>query len=209
MMRMRIKTLVVGPIEVNCHILWDEGTKEAIVVDPGGNPERIMAEVKKEGLIVKAVVNTHGHSDHIGANDAICEETGAKLMIHKEDAPMLRDPRANLSAYMGLDITSRPADEYLAEGDEVKFGRISLKVLHTPGHSAGGICLYGEGVLLSGDTLFYGSIGRTDFPGGSLIKLVRGIKSKLLPLPEDTIVLTGHGPGTTIGEEKVINPYLG
>ncbi len=206
---MRIKTLVVGPIDVNCHILWDADTKEAIVVDPGGHPERILAEIKKDGLTVKAVVNTHGHSDHIGANDDICEATGAKLMIHKDDSPMLGDPRANLSAYMGLKITSRPADEYLADGDEVKFGNITMKVLHTPGHSAGGICLYGAGALISGDTLFYGSIGRTDFPGGSLTTLVSGIKEKLLSLPDDTRVFTGHGPGTTIGDEKMINPYLG
>ncbi len=204
---MKIKSFIVGPIEVNCYIVSDDAGI-GVVIDPGGDGPVILDYVKKAGITVKAVLNTHGHGDHIGANDAIREATGAPLYIHQADAVMLTDPRANLSAFMGYSALSKPAEHFLEEGETLRFGDLSFQVLHTPGHSAGGVCFVGDGVCFSGDTLFAGSIGRTDFPGGSEQQLIGNIKEKLLPLPEDTVVYSGHGPATTIGREKTANPYL-
>lgn len=205
---MKIKSLVAGPIGVNCYIVYDENTLEGIVIDPGGNAADIIKAVKDDKLTVKYVVNTHGHSDHIGANTEICDTFGAKLLIHEGDKKMLTDSRANLSFYMGMNILSKEADQYLKNGDVIEFGDCKLKVLHTPGHSDGGICLVTDGLVFSGDTLFAESIGRCDFPGGSEVTLIRSIKDKLMPLPDDTKVLPGHGPGTTIGWERKCNPFL-
>ena len=205
---MIIKSFVVGPIGVNCYVVSDADSGQGIIIDPGGNAKGIIAYVKAQKIAIKYIVDTHGHGDHIGANDAVRDATGALLLIHRADQYMLSDARANLSAFMGFSALSRPADQLLAEGDEVAFAGASFKVVHTPGHSPGGICLIGEGIVFSGDTLFAESIGRCDFPGGSEIELVRSVKKKLLPLPDDTKVYPGHGPGTTIGWERRYNPYL-
>ncbi|MGP1470975.1 MAG: MBL fold metallo-hydrolase [Schwartzia sp. (in: firmicutes)] len=204
---MKIQSLVVGPVAANCYLLSDEGGK-GIVIDPGGDAPAILDTIRKEHITVEAILNTHGHSDHIAANDAVRNATGAPLYIHAADEHMLTDPRANLSLFMGGNVVSRPAEHHLKEGDILCVGAMALKVLHTPGHSPGGVCFAGEGVLFSGDTLFADSIGRTDFPGGSLPQLIGVIKEKLMALPDDTVVYAGHGPSTTIGRERQYNPYL-
>lgn len=205
---MIVKKLEVGPIMANCYILGCESTKEAVVIDPGDDADRILMELAKAGLKVKYLINTHGHFDHVGANKRMKEVTGAELAIHPDDEPMLKE--LSRSAMMfGLSAeNSPPADIRLNDGDEISFGEITLKVIHTPGHSKGGICLYTKGYLFAGDTLFAGSIGRTDLNGGDYDTLISSIKEKLLVLEPDTVVYTGHGPETTIGNEKRMNPFL-
>jgi len=205
---MIIKSFVVGPIGVNCYVVSDADSGQGIIIDPGGNAEEILAYVRAEKIAVQAIINTHGHGDHIGANDAVRKATGAPLLMHAADQYMLTDARANLSAFMGYQALSAPPDRLLTEGDEIAFAGGSFRVVHTPGHSPGGICLIGEGVVFSGDTLFAESIGRCDFPGGSELELVRSVREKLLPLPDETRVYPGHGPETTIGWERRYNPYL-
>jgi len=203
-----IKTLEVGPIMANCYILGCEDTKEAVVIDPGDEADRILMTLAQDKLTVKYIINTHGHFDHVGGNKELKEATNAKLMIHADDEPMLSELSLHAAAF-GLAVeNSPPADIKLSDNDEIKFGNITLKVIHTPGHSEGGICLLTDKVLIAGDTLFAGSIGRTDLPGGDYDTLISSIKTKLLVLDEDTIVYTGHGPETTIGREKKINPFL-
>lgn len=205
---MIIKKLEVGPIMANCFILGCESTKEGVVIDPGDDADRILMELAKSGLKVKYLINTHGHFDHVGANKRMKEVTGAELAVHPDDEPMFQE--LSRSAMMfGLSAeNSPPADIRLNDGDEITFGKITLKVIHTPGHSKGGICLYTKGHLFAGDTLFAGSIGRTDLNGGDYDTLISSIKEKLLVLDPDTIVYTGHGPETTIGNEKRTNPFL-
>ncbi len=205
---MIIKKLEVGPIMANCFILGCEDTREAVVIDPGDDPDRILMTLAKEKLTVKYLIDTHGHFDHVGANRRMKEVTGAELAIHPDDVPMLAQ-LARSAASFGLSAENSPEpDLLLNEGDFVSFGNITLKVIHTPGHSRGGICLYTPGHLFAGDTLFAGSIGRTDLPGGDYDTLIASIKQKLLNLPDDTRVYTGHGPETTIANEKRMNPFL-
>ncbi|MGB9791229.1 MAG: MBL fold metallo-hydrolase [Thermacetogeniaceae bacterium] len=205
---MEIKTLAVGPLAANCYIIWCGQTKEALVIDPGGEGSRILAEIAKEGLHVRYIVNTHGHIDHIAANNQVKEETQAKLLIHPDDAPLLTDPELNLSAYTGRPFRSLPSDMMIADGDEIAVGNLRFVVLHTPGHTPGSICLKAEGVLFTGDTLFAGSIGRTDFPGGSYRQILESIKNKILPCGDNCIVYPGHGPSTSVGYERENNPFL-
>lgn len=205
---MIIKKLEVGPIMANCFILGCENTKEAAVIDPGDDADRILMTLANENLTVKYLVNTHGHFDHVGANKRMKEVTGAPLAIHTEDVPMLSQLSRSAASF-GLAAENSPEpDLLLHDGDTVTFGDITLKVIHTPGHSRGGICLYTKGHLFAGDTLFAGSIGRTDLPGGDYDTLIASIKEKLLALPDDTVVFTGHGPETTIANEKRMNPFL-
>lgn len=208
---MLFETIVVGELGVNCYLLADDQTKEGVVIDPGAEPERILAAIKKNGIKVVAVLNTHGHFDHIGGNRKLTETTGAPLLISKEDEHFLA--RASTSARMyGLSADDSPApSSYLAEGNLIRFGGNEIKVISIPGHSPGGSCFYleKEGILISGDSLFAESIGRTDLPGGSQAQLVGSIRAKLLTLPETVKVCPGHGPVTTIGHEKKHNPYLG
>ncbi len=205
---MIIKKLEVGPIMANCFIVGCETTKEAAVIDPGDDADRILMALSKSELRVKYLINTHGHFDHVGANRRMKDVTGAELAIHPDDEPMLEE--LSRSALMfGLSAeNSPPADILLNDGDEIKFGEITLQIIHTPGHSKGGICLYTKGHLFAGDTLFAGSIGRTDLPGGDYDTLISSIKEKLLGFDDDTVVYTGHGPETTIGNEKRMNPFL-
>ncbi len=205
---MRMKSFTVGPLGVNCYVLQDDFSDAGLVIDPGGNAEELLQYLKQEHISLQTIVNTHGHGDHIGADDRLRQATGARLLIHAADAPMLADARANLSAYMGFTVQAAPADAFLQDGETLQVGHMSFTVLHTPGHSPGGICLFGEGVLFSGDSLFAESIGRCDFPGASETELVAALQKKILPLPDDVKVYPGHGPGTTIGWERQHNPYL-
>jgi glyoxylase-like metal-dependent hydrolase (beta-lactamase superfamily II) len=195
------------PFDENCYVVSDD-TGEGVVIDPGGMASTILAYIREAKLSIKAVLNTHGHCDHIGADDAIRDATEAPLYIHKEDAPMLGDVKLNLSAFMGFRALARPAEHLLSEGDVISFGQSKLEVLHTPGHSKGGVCFVGDGVVFTGDTLFAGSIGRSDFPGGSEVELIGNIKKRLLVLPDDMKVYSGHGPSSEIGWERKCNPYL-
>ncbi|MBC2703876.1 MBL fold metallo-hydrolase [Desulfobacula sp.] len=205
---MIIKKLEVGPIMANCFILGCESTKQAVVIDPGDDADRILMELAKSELKVKYLINTHGHFDHVSANKRMKEATGAQIAIHPEDEPMLHELSQSALMFGLSSENSPPADILLEDGDEVIFGEITLQVIHTPGHSKGGISLYTKGHLFSGDTLFSGSIGRTDLPGGDYDTLISNIREKLLIFDEDTIVYTGHGPETTIGNEKRMNPFL-
>ena len=205
--KLTIWSFAVMPFDENCYVVSDD-TGEGVVIDPGGMAKEILAYIREKKLSIQAVLDTHGHCDHIGANDAIRDETGAPLYIHKADAPMLSDIRLNLSAFMGFKALSRPAEHLLSEGDKISFGQSELEVIHTPGHTVGGVCFVGDGVVFTGDTLFAGSIGRSDFPGGSEVELIGNIKKKLLALPDEMKVYSGHGPSSEIGWERQCNPYL-
>ena len=205
---MILETLVVGPLQVNCYILGDEATHQGIIIDPGDDAREIIDAIKRHQLEIVAIVNTHAHFDHVGALTAVREFTNAPFMLHAAEAPLLAS--AKLSAAMfGLSVeTPKPADRLLSEGDQVVAGSIALKVLHTPGHTPGGICLLDGMLVFTGDTLFQSSIGRTDLPGGAYGTLMASIRDKLLPLPDNTIVHAGHGDATTIGAEKQFNPFV-
>ena len=205
--KLTIRSFAVMPFDENCYVVSDD-TGEGVVIDPGGMAKEILAYIREKKLSIQAVLDTHGHCDHIGANDTIRDETGAPLYIHKADAPMLSDMRLNLSAFMGFKALSRPAEHLLSEGDKISFGQSELEVIHTPGHTVGGVCFVGDGVVFTGDTLFAGSIGRSDFPGGSEVELIGNIKKKLLALPDEMKVYSGHGPSSEIGWERQCNPYL-
>lgn len=211
-----VHRLVVSPFETNCYIvacpprsLGDESTREAVIIDPGDDPHLISDAVYGSDVTVTGIVNTHGHADHIGANAALKGEFDCPIMVHELDAHLLTDSQANLSASIGFGgIVSPPADRLLKEGDEIAVGSLTLEVIHTPGHTPGGICLLAADVVFSGDTLFMDGIGRTDFPGGSQEQLMESIQTKLLILSEDTTVYPGHGPSTTIARERRENPFL-
>lgn len=198
----------VGPIAANCYIVGCERTREAIVIDPGAEGEKIIKRLKDLDLKVGQIVLTHGHGDHIGAVEEVRLATGAKVLVHQADADCLTRPELNLSAFMGERLEFAPADRLLADGDEIKAGDVIMTVLHTPGHTVGGISLSFDHAVVTGDTLFAGSVGRSDFPGGNHSQLIAAIKQKLLVLPDTTRVYPGHGPMTTIGEQKKENPYL-
>ena len=211
---LQIHTVVSQPFEENTYIVWQPPGREALVIDPGLEPEAILDFLREQELTPAAVLNTHGHADHIAGNTALRREwPEVPILIGAGDAPMLTDARANLSALGGVAVTSPPGDRLLAEGDRVEAAGLVLDVLDLPGHSPGHIVyvLRGESpiVVLGGDVLFQGSIGRCDFPGGSQELLVGGIRRKLFTLPDDTIVYPGHGDPTTVGEEKRSNPYCG
>lgn len=207
---MIVKRIQIGVMGVNCYLIGCEETKEAVVIDPGTGADTILNKINEDNWNIKYIINTHGHYDHIGANGAIKEATGAKILIHPEDAPMLTNPDLNFSSLAGRgDIIDGPAaDKTIEEGDIIKVGKtVELKVIHTPGHTRGGISLYQQGHLITGDTLFSFSIGRTDFPGGSRDEIMDSIHSKLLNYPDETKVYPGHNNVSTISEVKEQNPF--
>ncbi|MBI4727031.1 MBL fold metallo-hydrolase [candidate division TA06 bacterium] len=201
-----------GLVETNCYIAACPETQETAVIDPGAFSQKevqtILDIIKQHDLSVKYIINTHGHIDHIAGNRALLKETGAKLCIHAHDSEMLASARHNGSEMFGMSLVSPPPDRLLTDGDVIMLGRLEIKVLHTPGHTPGGICLLFDGTLFSGDTLFAGSVGRTDLPGGSETEIIRSIKERLMALPNATSVRPGHGPRTTIGKEREENPFL-
>lgn len=204
-----IEGRAMGAMGANCYLFACMDTKKAVVIDPGADAKRIYRWVLEKGLKVEYILLTHGHVDHIGAVDELKELLGDVLVgIHADDAGMLTDGRKNLSSYFGPGLVLNKADLLLQDGQELMIGKERIKVISTPGHSPGGACFLCSEGLFSGDTLFAGSIGRTDFPGGSMNQLLDGVKKKLLILPEDTRVFPGHGEETSIGEEKRDNPFL-
>ena len=205
---MFIEKLTVGNMESNSYIAADEESDEAIVIDPGGSADKILKVLAAEGLTLKYVVNTHGHVDHIAANEKILTAAQAQLLIHRSEASFLTNADLNLSSFMSAEkVISPQADKTLEEGEKVKFGEIELEVLHTPGHTKGSICLIGDGVLFSGDTLFAKGVGRTDLPTGAREKLDQSL-TKLKRLNDKLRVYPGHGPTATLAEIKENNPYM-
>lgn len=187
-----ITRLMVGPLGANCYILGCKKTLEGAVIDPGGDAHRIVSELTRKNLRVRWILNTHGHWDHTGANAELRKITGAPLLIHRLDAFALKE---------------KP-DGFLEEGSDVNFGTYSLRVIHTPGHTPGGVCLFSPGAVFTGDTLFAGSIGRTDLAGGSYESLIRSVRAKLFVLGDEVRVYPGHGPPSRIGEERLRNPFF-
>lgn len=208
---MIIRALPVGPLQANCYIVGCEDTRQAAVIDPGGDVDRILGVLENDDLKAVAIIDTHGHFDHVGGNKALKTATGAALMIHELDAPMLKQLTRSAAAW-GLKADDSPEPDRLLKGGEtIDVGNIQFKVIHTPGHSPGGICLHVEDAdaLFVGDTLFAGSIGRTDLPGGDFDTIIRSIQTKLFVLPDETKVYNGHMEATTIGRERRYNPFCG
>jgi len=210
-MEMKVQSFVVGALFTNCYVITCEKTREAIIVDPGFDDkreaEKIFKIIEENSLKLKYIVNTHGHPDHTCGNGIVKEKFDVPILIHEFDAHMLGETSRGNAGFFGFKIFSPKADVLLHDGDTIKFGESILKVMHTPGHSRGSISLIGEKEVFSGDTLFMGSIGRTDFPESSEREMQQSLK-KLAYLPDHFVVYPGHGPSTTMGEEKCSNPFL-
>lgn len=202
--------LPVGPLQCNCSVIGDDATREAMVIDPGDNIDDVLALVEKHNLQVKQIVITHAHIDHVGGAMKLRAATGAPILLNQNDYALLKmlDVQA---AWIGMKNPGKvEVDNDLAQSDTLRAGSLAATVIHTPGHTEGSVCLYfpAESKLIAGDTLFAGSIGRTDLPGGSMEKIIKSLHEKVLALPDDTLVVPGHGPLTTIGEERESNPFL-
>ncbi|MDD4894298.1 MAG: MBL fold metallo-hydrolase [Candidatus Omnitrophica bacterium] len=205
---MILEAVSVGPMQVNCYILALAPDEKAVIIDPGDEKRKIEQALKKHNLTPGFIINTHGHIDHIGCDDKF----GVPVYIHRDDVPMLGDPKLNLSVLFANDCSIKSEIRALEDKDNIELGQIQLEVIHTPGHTLGGISLLmkkpKDNILFTGDSLFFHSIGRSDLPGGSSELLMKSIKDKLFKLRDDTIVYPGHGPSSTIGEEKKNNPYI-
>jgi hydroxyacylglutathione hydrolase len=200
----------VGPLQTNCYLAWDENTRRAVLIDPGDFPNQITAVIRASSLEVVWIANTHCHFDHTAGNKAAQEALCAPLAIHELDLPCLERMHLSAESFMpGAGVSPSPKpDRLLSEGDSFDLGGSELRVVHTPGHTPGSICLATEGMVFSGDTLFAGGVGRTDLGGGDWGALMNSLSEKLMRLPDDTLVVPGHGPETTIGEERRRNPFV-
>lgn len=205
---MKILVMEVGMIGTNCYIAVNEETNAGVVVDPGGDSDKILNVIKKHDIKIEAIFITHGHSDHIMGLDEVRKATGAKVYISKADEPMLKDADRNLSMFIGQNKTFAGADENFTDGQELVVAGIKFEILATPGHTPGGVCILADNVVFCGDTVFAESIGRTDLPGGSYEDIIKSIKDKILPLADNVQLLPGHGPATTVGWERRRNPFL-
>ncbi len=200
----------VGPIQANCYIVGDEDSRKGVVIDPGDEVEKILSHIHEHDLDVTLILNTHGHFDHVGGNKKLKEATGAKIAIHPDDAHYL-DKLSESAAVWGMTAeNSPPPDLLLSDGQILEVGGLKFKVLHTPGHSPGSVSFVMEDaqIVFTGDLIFAGSIGRTDFPGGDYNTLIQSVREKIFPLGDEFRVLSGHGPVTTVGHEKVHNPFF-
>jgi len=216
---MILKMLETGPLMVNCYVVADEETKETAVFDPGGSVEEILNALAQEGLKVKYIINTHAHWDHVGGNKQLQEATGAAILTHRDEAPELGSASTR-AAHFGTDATDSVASQFIQEGDVIQVGSLRFDVLDLRGHSIASLGFVFEGELdlegikekrklvICGDALFAGSIGRTDFPGSNLDLLLENIRTKVFTLPDNTLVLPGHGPASTVGREKQLNPFF-
>lgn len=205
---MKVLVMEVGSIGTNCYLVINEEKKSGVIIDPGGDGDMILDKIRQKGLNIEAIFLTHGHSDHIMAVDEIRTATGAKVYISQEDAEMLIKASSNLSLYMGASCEFKAADEFFEDGETLTVAGLKFKVIATPGHTMGGVCLICEDIVFCGDTVFSESIGRTDLPGGSYSQILQSIKNKILVLPDEMKLLPGHGPATTIGWERRRNPFL-
>ncbi len=206
--KLRVEPLVVGPLMSNCYIVWDEDKKEGVVIDPGEDADNILNVINELGVKIKYILATHGHFDHVGAVAPLRRELNVEFLAHKDDFFFIEDGEKAANRW-GVDIEQPPKpDRFIKDGEKIKVGSFELEVLHTPGHSPGGVCFLNDRMVFGGDTLFQGSIGRTDFRKGSFENLANSIRTRLYTLPDDTIVYTGHGPVTTIGDEKKYNSFV-
>lgn len=205
---MKIIKIPAGMLQANSYIVYSENTKEGIVIDPGGDADILLKSIEENNLNIKYIVLTHGHGDHIGGAKDLKTELNAPIVIHFEDSEMINNPETNLSNIMGTGDISLKADRELKHGDILEFGDLKAYVLHTPGHTRGGISIKIGNYLFTGDTLFQGSIGRTDLIGGDYDTLIKSINREILTLDDETIILSGHGESSTVGQEKDFNPYL-
>jgi len=208
----KIDCLILGDFQTNCYVVRaDETATACVIVDPGLDPDDLLGFLTQHQLQPVAAIITHGHVDHIVGLAALRQQyPQVKVYIHQLDAPLLTDPQANLSILAGMSFATEPADVLLHEGDVIEEAGLQFRVLHTPGHTPGGMCLYAEAeaAVFAGDTLFADSVGRTDFPGGDTDQLLESIRTKLFTLPDNTVVYAGHGMRTTIGREKRANPFV-
>ncbi|HPB59135.1 MAG TPA: MBL fold metallo-hydrolase [Candidatus Saccharicenans sp.] len=205
---MSYQLVIVGPLETNCYLFFCPQTRECAVIDPGAEAEKIFEAIASLDLKPIIILNTHGHVDHTGANLDLKERYQIPIALHPGDLPLLEE---YLQLELGLMLGARPApapDHLLADGEKIAVGESFLQVIHSPGHSPGSVCFYTDHLLFAGDTLFSGGVGRTDLPGGSWKDLAHSLKARVMTLPDETVVLPGHGPKTTIGEERESNPYL-
>lgn len=205
---MKVLSLSVGAMEVNCYIVYCEESGECAIIDPGDDSAEILNLIVKNEFIPIYILLTHGHFDHIGAVKELKEKTGAKVAIHPEDAKHLTDENINLSSLIGRPSVQVPPDILVEDGDKLEFGNVTLQIIHTPGHSKGGVTYKGESILFTGDTLFEGSVGRTDFPGGNHSQLMKSICEKLMILDDNLTVYPGHGGQSTLGQERRFNLFL-
>ena len=213
-----VESAVVGFAAANCYIVGCRETMEGVVIDPGtmntDDTSEVADEIRRLGLRIRYILNTHGHPDHVSGNDYLKVAVGGEVLIHQLDALKLTDPVRSGATMFGMNMYVSPPDGLLKDGDTISFGDLSLTVAHTPGHSSGGVVFVGDGFVFTGDTLFSRSIGRSDLPDSSdegtvaYEVLLRSIREKLLTLPDETVVLSGHGPETTIGNERALNPFL-
>ena len=206
---MKIEKFVLGSMGTNCYLIINDETKELVIIDPATCPDYVVSHVKSNGYIPRAIILTHAHFDHVMGIDGWVKEFGIPVYLHEEEKKVLEDPELNLSGVFGASYSYSDV-KCLKDGQELEVSGFIFKVIHTPGHTCGGCCYYcaEEGVLISGDTLFYQSVGRSDFPTGSMGTLVRSIKEKLFCLPEDVMVYPGHNDSTCIGDEKKYNPFV-
>jgi hydroxyacylglutathione hydrolase len=203
------ETLVTGAFQVNCYILWDESTGDGIVVDPGGDEDRIVAAIQKNKVKVVGIYNTHAHFDHIGAVQALKTRLNVPFALHRGDAQLVAEANTQGQMFgMHIPMEAPDVEQWLEDGMKITFGNVTGEVLHTPGHTRGGVCFLFADNLFVGDTLFAGSVGRSDLPGGDGRQLIESIQKRLMPLPDSVKVFPGHGPSTSIGQERQFNPFI-